>query len=646
MSSTESTTASSTSSSGIRESVRALKARLTEGRRKIRDQSELRSQGTQVCNRIADLIDGIVLDLYEERLAEFKSRGVGGLDAKVALVPCGGYGRRDVVPYSDVDLILLYDPTASAVRDFSRRLMRDLSDLGIALGFNSRTIADAVRDARKDATIFTAQAESRYLAGSVRLYAKYASRIRTDARRRSRSYLQRIQRARAQERKQYGETVYLLEPDVKRSLGALRDIHLLRWIGFARYGETQPSALCLMGLLPPEDERALRHALDFLLRIRVELHFRAGRSSDVLDRFEQLRIAEAWGYTGSPGLLPVQNLMRDYFFHTGQVRDVVTNFIAGARHRPLASSVLAPLVTRRMEDHYLVGPFKISTTAAGKERLKGNLAEVLKLMSLANQADKKISYDTWNAIRQDMTGTGSPEYTDGAGRRFLSLLAYSARLGRMLRLLHELRVLEKIVIGFEHARHLLQFNHYHKYTVDEHCIRSVEVATGFFSEPGPLGRAYRSLKKRTLLHFALLIHDLGKGYDEDHSEVGRRLALENAKRLKLTAVQTQMLVFLVHKHLMMAHLAFRRDTSDQQLILQFAHEVGSPEALQMLYLLTAADVAAVGPQVMNPWKIEVLTDLYQRTMYHLVGRGATAIPHRKAEETRIAVCALFAGRRF
>ena len=207
----------------------------------------------------------------------------------------------------------------------------------------------------------------------------------------------------------------------------------------------------------------------------------------------------------------------------------------------------------------------------------------------------------------------------------------------MLRLLHEVRALEKLVLGFDHARHLLQFNQYHKYTVDEHCIRAVEVATQFFSDPGPLGREYRALKNRWLLHLALLIHDLGKGYDEAHAEVGRRLAEKNARRLRLNTNQSELLVFLVHKHLRMAHLAFRRDTSDEQLILQFAHEVGSPEALQMLYLLTAADVAAVGPDTLNPWKVEVLTELYNRTMYQLGGHGPTTVPHRRVEENRALV---------
>ena len=189
----------------------------------------------------------------------------------------------------------------------------------------------------------------------------------------------------------------------------------------------------------------------------------------------------------------------------------------------------------------------------------------------------------------------------------------------MLHRLHELGVLEKIIPAFAHARCLLQFNEYHKYTVDEHCILAVERATEFAADRGPLGRVYRKIKQKRTLHLALLIHDLGKGFVEDHSEVGLRIADETAELLRLPLREAETLKFLVHKHLIMAHLAFRRDTSDDQVVVRFAVEVGSPEMLDMLLVLTAADIAAVGPGVWNDWKSEVLSICISRTMRHLAG---------------------------
>jgi [protein-PII] uridylyltransferase len=182
----------------------------------------------------------------------------------------------------------------------------------------------------------------------------------------------------------------------------------------------------------------------------------------------------------------------------------------------------------------------------------------------------------------------------------------------------------------------MQFNDYHKFTVDEHSIRAVEAATEFLSDPGPLGEAYRGLRDKRMLHLALLVHDLGKGYAEDHCEVGSRLAVDVARGLGLSESDTETLRFLVHKHLMMSHLAQRRDISDERVVVQFAVEVGSTEILQMLYVLTCADLSAVGPGVLNRWKLELITQLYERAREYLSGeltatRSDESLEHRREE---------------
>jgi [protein-PII] uridylyltransferase len=194
--------------------------------------------------------------------------------------------------------------------------------------------------------------------------------------------------------------------------------------------------------------------------------------------------------------------------------------------------------------------------------------------------------------------------------------------------LHELRVLGKLVPGFEHARCLLQFNEYHKYTVDEHSIQAVERAAELTQCDSVLGQAYREIKQKHLLHLALLVHDLGKGYTEDHSEVGARLALKVAEALVLDERDTETLRFLVHRHLMLSHLAFRRDTSDEAIVLEHAAEIGSPALMRMMFVLTCADLAAVGPGVFNQWKQEVLTQLYVRMMDQLSGGLSSMAPQR------------------
>ncbi len=425
--------------------------------------------------------------------------------------------------------------------------------------------------------------------------------------------------------------MYLLEPNIKRSPGGLRDIQLLRWVGFARYGEAAPDGLQLMGELSKEDEIALRRALEFLLRIRNELHFHARKEHDVLDRAEQVRIAAAFGYRGSAGMLPVEEFMREYFRNTDAVQQVACRFLEGAQPWMKLGEVLSPLFSHQVEGDFRVGPTRISATRKGLVKLQGDLMQMLRLADLANLYNKRIAHSTWQAIHR--AAPKMPDViTSESAERFLSVLSQPARLGELLRNLHELVVLERLIPAFAHARSLLQFNEYHKFTVDEHCLRAVEAATALQTESEPWGEVYRAIENKRTLHLALLIHDLGKGYPEDHSEVGLRIADETARRLRLPQREAEILKFLVHKHLVMSHLAFRRDTSDDQIIVRFAVEVGSPEVLRMLYVLTCADLAAVGPGVLNSWKGEVLNDLYLRTLRHLSGDS----PSLLADERRAA----------
>ncbi|HEY4310379.1 MAG TPA: [protein-PII] uridylyltransferase [Pirellulales bacterium] len=603
----------------MRPNILANKQRLADGREKLHQRHARGAFGSQICAAMTDLFDSIVLDLYEAALVDIGEAGPHGLATQVALVPHGGYGRRDVAPFSDVDLMILHTQSATRrVAPLAERMVRDLFDVGLHLGQAVRTVRDACALARQDATICTSLIESRYLAGSVGLYTHYAHRFERQTRRRARRLIGEIDDARREERGQYGETVYLLEPNIKRSQGGLRDIQLLRWVGFAGHSVTEPDGLRLAGALSRSDHDHIRRAIEFLLRLRNEMHFQAGKSSDVLDRAEQMRLAKVYGYEGSAGLLPVEQFMQEYFRMTNGVSNIVSRFVTSARSGPSWLDIFSPLYSHRFERDFRVSRNFVSVNPRSLEQMRSDLAQILRLADVANRYDKQIAHATSEAIRATIPNLPD-EVTPDVTQRFLSLMDHPARLGELLRNLHEMGALEIIIPAFTHARSLLQFNDYHKYTVDEHCLRAVEAAANFGQDKGPLGRVYRRIKRKWLLHLALLIHDLGKGFPEDHSDVGRDIAEKTAHRLNLNEADTETLKFLVHKHLQMAHLAFRRDTSDQQLIVRFAVEVGSPETLQMLFVLTAADFVAVGPGVLNGWKVQVLTDVYRSAMVHLAG---------------------------
>jgi [protein-PII] uridylyltransferase len=522
------------------------------------------------------------------------------------------------------------------VEPLAKRLLQDLCDVGFDVGQSVRTANQACQLAAKDMKIFTSLVEARLIVGNENVFQRFERKFQQLTNRHGARFVQLIRLARREEREQFGETVYLLQPNVKRSRGGLRELHLLRWAGFARYGTADPSGLQQRGVLAPNDYQVLRAAKDFLLRVRNELHFHDNKATDVLSRRAQVRLAELYGYQERDGLLPVEQFMQDFFQHTSGVRYVVSRFVATAAARGSIAQLMAPLITQRIEEgDYRIGAGQIKATAQGLAKVQTSLAEVLRLADLANQHNVRIHHSTWEAIRS-ATADMSDELTPACIERFLSLLAQPARLGRILRRLHQMHVLEKVLPDFRHARGLLQFNNYHKYTVDEHSLRAVRIANELMQDESVLADVYRSIHDKQTLHLALLIHDLGKGYAEDHSEVGLRIAAATAERLRLPAAQAETLKFLVHKHLLMAHTAFRRDTSDESLVVQFAVEVGSPEVLQMLFVLTACDLAAVGPGVLTDWKLHILIDLYERSLQHLSGQTPERRHRREQDEKVLA----------
>ena len=633
----------------ISPAVIAAKEELTRGREKLKRQHAGGSPGIQVCNHFSTLLEEMVLSLYRAVLAELPASALAEIEPNVALVAHSGFGRREMAPYSDVDVMLLHGlASEQEVLPLVRPFSQNLYDLGLDVGYSTRTPRQACQGAIADATIFTALTECRLLTGSEELFERFLSRFRRQTKSRWRQLVTLVETARREERSKYGETVFLLEPNVKRSRGALRDVQLIRWLGFARYGESEPEMLRRAGHLTRQDQRRLREARDFLLWLRNDLHFSAGKASDLLERAEQVRLADSRGYEPVAGLMPVELFMREYFRHTTAVREIATHFAASVRPRAALKRILEPLLSHQVEGDFRVGPTEISATGRGLTKVASDLGQVLRLLDLANHYDRRVAHATWETIRTAMSerepADPSEPLAPDVAQRFLSLMSQPMRLSELLRRLHELRVLEQIVPGMNHARGLLQFNAYHRFTVDEHSIRAVECVTDLQTDAGLPGELYRNLKQKRTLHLAALIHDLGKGYVEDHSDVGRLLAEQLGHRLGLPPHEREQLMFLVHKHLRMSHLAQQHDIHDDNVVVQFAVEVGSSENLQMLFLLTLADLAAVGPGVLNEWKQQLLTDLYEHTVQLLASDSPADASNQRLLARRAELESLVAGQ--
>lgn len=632
--------------SRIRPSVLAARQHLADGRERLRALHDKGLDGVQVCARLATVVDGAIARLYDAYLEEQTAAAQAEIRKRISLVAHGGYGRRQQAPYSDVDLMVLYEGKLDdVVTAFAGRLTRDISDINVSLGHSVRTTAEAVQQARTDPQIGTSLIESRLLLGNSELFTTFMGGMESMVERRGAALAQSFILERRKERAQYGETVYLLEPNVKRSRGGLRDLHLYRWLWYVKTRISDPERLHVIGVLSKFDYRRLISAQSFLLRVRNEMHFHSGEGWDALARAEQLRLAERFAYRGREGLLPVEQFMRDYFHHTNHVWQLAHRLAELSLPVSTVGRVIGQVFARSTND-YQVGRHEVSATPRAVARLENHRDEVLRLLDLARNEQKRIAQDTWYFVYR-----AAPKYSSAPNaaiaRQFLDILRNPARLGELLRRAHDLGVLEKIIPPFAHARSLLQFNQYHKFTVDEHCIRAVEEATHFQERTDLVGEVYRSLddEARELLHLALLIHDLGKGFDTDHSEVGRTIAKEMGARLALSPERSATLEFLVHRHLYMSHLATKYDTTQPQLVAKFVDTVESPERLALLFLVTCADLAAVGPGVLTSWKIEVLSELHARAKRQLDDEGEPALEEEQVSRRRAILELLEPGER-
>ncbi len=627
------------------EVVKSLRDDLRTGRESIRESHDRKLAGPRVSAKLATLADMAIQRLFEATLSQLDAEQAAALRSDVALVGLGSHARRQCSPYSDIDLMILHqDLKQEAVAAQLRPLTQGIFDIGLQLGHSVRSPTEAVQLARTDTVICTSLIDARLLLGSRERFESFRSGFETMVRKNSKALCHSFLDARMQERDQYGETVYLLEPHVKRSRGGIRDLNLLRWLSFAKQGISDPERLHHAGAMSKLDFRRLQSATEFLLRLRNEMHFHAGSSHDLLNRAEQLRVADWHGHTQRAGLLPVEHFMRDYFRHTNHLWQLVRRRAASLQVVPTMSRVLEPVLGRKIEDCYRVGAKFVSATPTGMTKLKENLGEVLRIVELSASEGKHLDHATWSTLL-----LAAPEFTApvpaGVHAKFYDMLGASSTVGEVLRVLHELGYLEKIVPAMKHVRCLLQFNQYHKYTVDEHSLRAVRKAAGFVDRDDALGHAYREIDDKRVLHLALLLHDLGKGFEEDHSEVGRRIAEETCAILQLERQTAEDVAFLVHKHLVMSHLTFRRDTSDPRLIQGFANDVGSVERLRMLFVLTCADLAAVGPGVLNDWKIDLLADVFSRSATCLQTNDEESPENRLATDRQAVLNAMTESQR-
>jgi [protein-PII] uridylyltransferase len=589
------------------------------------------AQGMQIASWLSDAMDTYTIDILKGTLEDFTETEQSELEQNSAMIAIGGSGRGEVAPYSDSDLIFIFQPRiADLISRLTKKIVPDFWDAGIKLGQRVHTVRDAATSAIADPHLASSLVYVRTLWGNDDLATQLKTQFyRKVVRARRRIFVEDCIEGRNEERSTHGANGQQLEPDVKKSLGSLRDVHLLQWIAFAHYQTSDIDSLRRRNVLTPDDASRLKRGVEFLTRVRIDLHLHAGKANDTLSKDEQLRIAEALEISHVEGQRPVERFMQEYFSHSMAIAEISQRFVSRHRGRTISSTLKRLVMSHRVNRYFALSEGELDVAPSHLPKICNTLEDILKIYHSAAMYQVSLSPRLIEAIKstaRNLPSGPSPE----TSRLFMEILGTVGLCSVTVRSMHDTNVLELVIPEWHRVRCLLQFNQYHHFTVDEHTLRCLEICEGFAEEDSPVGAAYRNTHSKQLLHLALILHDAGKGFEEDHSELGCRMALDICQRLKLNQHEIGIVCFLVHKHLKMADLGFRYDTTDPQVVLEFSHEVGSAEKLRMLYVLTAADVSGVGPGVWTAWKADLLADFYKRLMTTLSG-----LPPRFHEEERL-----------
>lgn len=622
----------------LAQTIARRKAQITEIRSKARVLFENGTPGLQIASAISEGFDKFLISLAEETAREFPEEVASAIPQQGAIIAIGGTGRGEMAPYSDIDLLFLHERNSNdSFQRFVSDFVQNCWDSKIHLGHSNRDVATCVSLARQDPQIATPLVEARFLWGNEalqeRLVAQFKQRVLFSRRRK---FIEDCLEAREEGWSEYGPPAQELEPNIKSSAGGLRDLHLIRWIGYARYGVKDIDSLRMKGALTKKDARALKQGWEFLTKLRIDMHLFAGSEQDLLTKDEQLRITEERGFQGNSRQRPVEEFMQQYFYHSSQIATITRRFVALERPRSLAERTRDLVIGHRAEGMFYVGPDRIEVADRDLKRVCQNVDSMLQLYKAAALYGVLPSPKVAEAIQENLIEPPSQLSPKGA-KAFIDIFKCTSALGPILRSMFQTGLLDIVIPQVTHIRNLLQFNQYHHFTVDEHTLRAVEKVVAFEHDDGPVGAAYGEIRHKEVLHLAVLLHDIGKGLGGDHSEIGADIAIDVGTRLHLPLYQIEQLSLLVKLHLVMADLAFRRDITDAELVLNFSRQIGSPDVLRMLYTLTVADVSAVGPGTWTSWKSNLLTELFDRCLVILSGKRYAYHEQQRIQETKNAV---------
>jgi [protein-PII] uridylyltransferase len=562
----------------------------------------------------------------------------------LCVVAVGGYARREMSIHSDVDLLVLYREQLSPyVARIAERLQYWLWDAGLTVGCATRTIDQTVRLGREDVTVRTGVLTARFLCGDGEFFHDFADKIRGELLPDVASFIREQTEAMRARHTEFGESLFLLQPNVKQGAGGLRDYHAAYWVARG----AQPSVRDLddflhFGLLTEAEMADYHAALEFLWRVRNELHLETRRCNDQMSFELQERIAEAFGYgtpADDPVELPVERFMRDYYRYARVIQNSSELVIEQCTARAGGGGRARRVV--EVDEGFRIAGGQLEIPHAAL--LREDPVRLLRVFRVAQRHDVPLSRMARRLVRENLELVDDRMRNDPAAAQvFFEILDAELRVMRSLMSMNETGLLAAYLPEWAHIVDRWQHVIYHTYTVDVHSIFLVEelrrLWRGKYQAALPeLTELVRATDDRPVLFLGCLLHDIGKGLGGNHSQKGVDRSRPCIARLGLSAPRAERVLFLVQHHLLMSHLAQRRDLSDPRIILEFAKACGDRTNLRNLYLATFADIRASSPDAWTPWKGQLLRELFERTAEFLETGGTDAADAMELIEARVEV---------
>ena len=594
------------------------------------DISELRgllqkgSSGIQLAALITERTDALLRDIFAST----------NVHSGLCLIAIGGYGRGELAPHSDIDIMLFArDKTASGQ---ATQFLYKLWDTRLAVGHSFRTPADCINEARKDSKTRTSLLEHRLISGDTDLYRYFMDHVYPEiAFRESRRFIsEKLQEVELRHRK-ISDTVFMLEPHIKEGRGGLRDVHTLVWLASIKLRIRQFDEL--IKVIAPEDFVRLKKAFDFLLKVRFCLHLFSGRRNDLLSFEFHERIAEMLMFKASKRFLSSERFMRYLYLKTSIIDDIASRFLDmfGIPRKAFGEEGNGRIAfffssKKKITDNFSLSKNRIIASDDALLRAPEKIFEAFYSMS---RTGKRFSPKLGDAIKKNLFRINRRTRKSQRAVEFFMAIIRGDRAYETLRQMHRNGVLGRFIPEFGALSFLVVYEPYHRYTVDEHTMRAIKHLEGLrntrYGNLEHLSTVYKRVRQKETLILSLLFHDIGKrgivksyrygAGAEHHEEVGYTELKNIIERFNLSVELRGKIEFLVKNHLLMSSMAFTMETEDPEIIAQFADDVGDRETLDALYLLTFADMASVSPDFWTDWKAYLLRDLYETTAQHLDG---------------------------